>query len=160
MINGIRTFVPMIRRHGEGGHVVNTASISGFFIRGGRNQGAYSMTKYAVVALSEALEQEVEDAGIGVSVLCPGAVETHIFASAATRPERFGGPYARPQQDAMRGATGRGLAPELVGQRVLQAIRQREFYVLTHAGERAAIKARHERIEAAFDRAEAWEKAR
>ena len=58
------------------------------------------------------------------------------------------------------GATGRGLAPELVGQRVLQAIRQREFYVLTHAGERAAIKARHERIEAAFDRAEAWEKSR
>jgi len=160
VINGIRTFVPMIRRHGEGGHVVNTASISGFFIRRGRNQGAYSMTKYAVVALSEALEQEVEDAGIGVSVLCPGAVETHIFESAATRPERFGGPYARPQQDAMRGATGRGLPPELVGQRVLQAIRQREFYVLTHAGERAAIKARHERIEAAFDRAHAWENAR
>ena len=159
VINGIRTFVPMIRRHGEGGHVVNTASISGFFIRGGRNQGAYSMTKYAVVALSEALEQEVEDAGIGVSVLCPGAVETHIFESAATRPERFGGPYVRPQQEAMHVA-GRGLAPELVGQRVLQAIRQREFYVLTHAGERAAIKSRHERIEAAFDRAEAWEKAR
>jgi NAD(P)-dependent dehydrogenase (short-subunit alcohol dehydrogenase family) len=151
VINGIR--------HGEGGHVVNTVSMSGFFIRGGRNQGAYSMTKYAVVALSEALEQEVEDAGIGVSVLCPGAVETHIFESAATRPERFGGPYARPQQEAMHVA-GRGLAPELVGQRVLQAIRQREFYVLTHAGERAAIKARHERIEAAFDRAATWEKAR
>jgi NAD(P)-dependent dehydrogenase (short-subunit alcohol dehydrogenase family) len=160
VINGIRSFVPMIRRHGEGGHVVNTASISGFFIRRGRNQGAYSLTKYAVVALSEALEQEVEDAGIGVSVLCPGAVQTHIFESAATRPERFGGPYARPQQEAMRGAMGRGLTPEVVGQRVLQAIRQREFYVLTHAGERATIKARHQRIEAAFDRAEAWEKAR
>jgi NAD(P)-dependent dehydrogenase (short-subunit alcohol dehydrogenase family) len=158
VINGIRTFVPMIRQHGEGGHVVNTASISGFFIRRGRNQGAYSMTKYAVVALSEALEQEVEDAGIGVSVLCPGAVETSIFASAATRPERFGGPYMRPQQDAMRGMMGHALPPEIVGQRVLNAIRQREFYVLTHAAERAAIKARHERIEAAFDRAEAWEK--
>ena len=154
VVNGIRTFVPMIRRHGEGGHVVNTASISGFFIRRGRNQGAYSMTKYAVVALSEALEQEVEDADIGVSVLCPGAVETHIMESAATRPERFGGPYERPQQAAMRGAMGLGLAPDVVGQRVLQAIRQREFYVLTHAHERAAIKARHDRIEAAFDRAD------
>src|SRR6185437_14935602 len=122
VINGIRTFVPMIRQHGEGGHVVNTASISGFFIRGGRNQGAYSMTKYAVVALSEALEQEVADANIGVSVLCPGAVSTHIFESAATRPERFGGPYARPQQEAMRGAMGRVLPPDLVGQRVLHAI--------------------------------------
>ena len=160
VINGIRSFVPMIRRHGEGGHVVNTASISGFFIRRGRNQGAYSMTKYAVVALSEALEQEVEDADIGVSVLCPGAVETHIMQSAATRPERFGGPYVRPQQAAMRGAMGLALAPEVVGQRVLQAIRQREFYVLTHAHERTAITARHDRIEAALDRATAWEKAR
>jgi NAD(P)-dependent dehydrogenase (short-subunit alcohol dehydrogenase family) len=158
VINGIHTFVPLIRRHGEGGHVVNTASISGFFIRRGRNQGAYSMTKYAVVALSEALEQEVGDVGIGVSVLCPGAVDTSIFASSVTRPDRFGGPYARPQQEAMRGAMGHGLPPELVGQRVLQAIRDREFYILTHASERAAIKARHERIEAAFDRAEAWEK--
>jgi NAD(P)-dependent dehydrogenase (short-subunit alcohol dehydrogenase family) len=160
VINGIRTFVPMIRSHGEGGHVVNTASISGFFIRRGRNQGAYSMTKYAVVALSEALEQEVEDAGIGVSVLCPGAVDTRLFASAATRPERFGGAYTRPQQEAMRGAMGRGIAPEAVGQRVLQAIQQNEFYVLTHAGERDAVKERHERIEAAFDRAEAWGKRR
>jgi NAD(P)-dependent dehydrogenase (short-subunit alcohol dehydrogenase family) len=160
VINGIRTFVPMIRRHGEGGHVVNTASISGFFIRNGRNQGAYSMTKYAVVALSEALEQEVADAGIGVSVLCPGAVDTRIFASAATRPEQFGGAYTRPQQETMRGAMGRGIAPDAVGQRVLQAIQQNEFYVLTHAGERDAVKARHERIEAAFDRAEAWGKRR
>ncbi len=160
VINGIRTFVPLIRRHGEGGHVVNTASISGFFVRKGRNQGAYSMTKYAVVALSEALEQEVEGAGIGVSVLCPGAVETQIFASAATRPERFGGPYVRPQQEALRGAAGRGLAPEVAGQRVLQAIQHNEFYVLTHAGERDAVKARHARIEAAFDRAAAWESGR
>lgn len=160
VINGIRAFVPLIRRHGEGGHVVNTASISGFFIRAGRNQGAYSMTKYAVVALSEALEQEVADANIGVSVLCPGAVQTRFFESAATRPERFGGPYARPQQAAMRGAMGHSLPPDLVGQRVLHAIQQREFYVLTHAGERAAVKARHDRIEAAFDRAEAWEKTR
>lgn len=160
VINGIRTFVPLIRRHGEGGHVVNTASISGFFVRKGRNQGAYSMTKYAVVALSEALEQEVEGAGIGVSVLCPGAVETQIFASAATRPERFGGPYMRPQQEALRGAAGRGLAPEVAGQRVLQAIQHNEFYVLTHAGERDAVKARHARIEAAFDRAATWESSR
>lgn len=157
VINGIRAFVPMIRSHGEGGHVVNTASISGFFVRRGRNQGAYSMTKYAVVALSEALEQEVEDAGIGVSVLCPGPVQTQIFASAGTRPERFGGPYVRPQQEALRGAMGHGLAPEAVGERVLHAIRNNEFYVLTHATERQAVKARHQRIEAAFDRAESWQ---
>jgi NAD(P)-dependent dehydrogenase (short-subunit alcohol dehydrogenase family) len=69
VINGIRAFVPMIRSHGAGGHVVNTASISGLFPRAGQNQGAYSMTKYAVVGLSEALEQELTGSGIGISVL-------------------------------------------------------------------------------------------
>jgi NAD(P)-dependent dehydrogenase (short-subunit alcohol dehydrogenase family) len=57
VVNGIRTFVPMIRAHGEPGHVVNTGSMSSLFVREGRNQGAYAMTKYAVLALSEALEQ-------------------------------------------------------------------------------------------------------
>jgi NAD(P)-dependent dehydrogenase (short-subunit alcohol dehydrogenase family) len=155
VVNGIRTFVPMIRRHGEGGHVVNTASISGFFVRGERNQGAYAATKYAVVALSEALEQETAGSGIGVSVLCPGAVRTAIFDSAATRPERFGGPYTRPSQEMLRSASSSGaLAPEAVGQRVLHAIRDNEFYIFTHTAERDIVQARHDRIHDAFDRAE------
>ena len=91
VINGIRTFVPMIRGHGQGGHVVNTGAVSSLFVREGRNQGAYAMTKYAVLALSEALEQELAGSGIGVSILCPGGVNTSIFDSAATRPDRFGG---------------------------------------------------------------------
>jgi NAD(P)-dependent dehydrogenase (short-subunit alcohol dehydrogenase family) len=155
VINGIRTFVPMIRGHGEGGHVVNTASISGFFLRAGRNQGAYSMTKYAVVGLSEALEQELQGSGIGISVLCPGAVRTSIFDSAATRPEKFGGPYQRPEQEALRSASSpASLDPEAVGRRVLRAIRDDEFYVFTHTGEREAVQARHDRIRAGFDHAE------
>jgi NAD(P)-dependent dehydrogenase (short-subunit alcohol dehydrogenase family) len=156
VINGIRTFVPMIRRHGEGGHVVNTGSVSSLFVRQGRNQGAYAMTKYAVLALSEALEQEVAGSGIGVSILCPGAVRTSIFDSAATRPERFGGAYSRPEQEALRSALASGaLSPEAVGQRVLAAIRDGEFYIFTHTTERAAVQARHDRIRAAFDRADA-----
>jgi NAD(P)-dependent dehydrogenase (short-subunit alcohol dehydrogenase family) len=155
VINGIRTFVPMIRNHGEGGHVVNTASISGFFLRAGRNQGAYSMTKYAVVGLSEALEQELEGSGIGISVLSPGAVRTSIFESAATRPEKFGGPYQRPEQEALRGSfSAASLNPEAVGRRVLRAIQDNEFYVFTHTGERDAVLSRHDRIRAGFDHAE------
>lgn len=146
VINGIRSFVPLIRSHGEGGHVVNTASISGFFIRKGRNQGPYSMSKYAVVALSEALEQETEDDNIGVSVLCPGPVRTNLLASISTGP-------------ATPAAMGSRLEPDAIGRRVVQAIRDREFYVLTHASERGVIKARHARIDAAFDRAEAWQRS-
>jgi NAD(P)-dependent dehydrogenase (short-subunit alcohol dehydrogenase family) len=154
VINGIRTFVPMIRGHGQGGHVVNTGSISSLFVRNGRNQGAYAMTKYAVLALSEALEQELAGSGIGVSILCPGGVNTSIFTSAATRPDRFGGSYSRRGQKATKSASATGmLAPDVVGRRVLQAIQDNEFYILTHTGERAAIGARFDRIRAAFDRA-------
>jgi NAD(P)-dependent dehydrogenase (short-subunit alcohol dehydrogenase family) len=155
VINGIRSFVPMIRSHGQGGHVVNTGSISSLFVREGRNQGAYAMTKYAVLALSEALEQELAGSGIGVSVLCPGGVTTSIFDSAATRPDRFGGSYSRPQQEAMKSAAAAAaLAPDVVGRRVLQAIQDNEFYILTHTGEREIITARFDRIKAAFDRAD------
>jgi NAD(P)-dependent dehydrogenase (short-subunit alcohol dehydrogenase family) len=155
VINGIRTFVPMIRSHGQGGHVVNTGSVSSLFVREGRNQGAYAMTKYAVLALSEALEQELAGSGIGVSILCPGGVNTAIFDSASTRPDRFGGSYHRPQQEALKSAFAPGaLPPEIVGRRVVQAIRDNEFYILTHSNERATIAARFDRIKAAFDRAD------
>jgi NAD(P)-dependent dehydrogenase (short-subunit alcohol dehydrogenase family) len=155
VINGIRTFVPMIRAHGLGGHVVNTGSVSSLFVREGRNQGAYAMTKYAVMALSEALEQELAGSGIGVSVLCPGGVTTSIFDSAATRPDRFGGSYSRPEQEALKAAFApSALSPETVGLRVLRAILDNEFYVLTHTHERTIITARLDRIKAAFDRAD------
>ena len=140
VINGIHALLPLIRRHGEGGHVVNTGSISSLFVREGRHQGGYAMTKYAVLALSEALEQETKGSGIGVSVLCPGPVDTHFFTTyGAANVPRFTDP----------------IAPDAVGVRVLRAIRDNEFYVFTHANERAVIEARFARIGAAFDRMEA-----
>jgi NAD(P)-dependent dehydrogenase (short-subunit alcohol dehydrogenase family) len=151
VINGIHALVPLIRRHGEGGHVVNTASISGFFVRDGRHQGGYAATKYAVVALSEALEQETKGSGIGVSVLCPGAVRTPLLAAVASRPTASTAGGSAP--DGI--STGR-IEPEAVGGRVVHAIRHDEFYIFTHTGERAVIEARHARIAAAFDRADAF----
>jgi NAD(P)-dependent dehydrogenase (short-subunit alcohol dehydrogenase family) len=144
-IHGIHALLPLIRRHGEGGHVVNTASISGFFVREGRHQGGYALTKYAVVALSEALEQETAGSGIGVSVLCPGPVRTQFFMS---------GPPGAVRADPTGGFTGR-IEPEAVGARVVHAIRYDEFYIFTHTDERAVVQARHARIAAAFDRADA-----
>jgi NAD(P)-dependent dehydrogenase (short-subunit alcohol dehydrogenase family) len=71
IIHGIRHFVPAILRHGQEGHIVNTASVAGFQNRRGTNQGPYSVSKYAALSLSEALEYELEGTNIGVSVLCP-----------------------------------------------------------------------------------------
>jgi NAD(P)-dependent dehydrogenase (short-subunit alcohol dehydrogenase family) len=144
-IHGIHALLPLIRRHGEGGHVVNTASISGFFVREGRHQGGYALTKYAIVALSEALEQETAGSGFGVSVLCPGPVRTQFFLS---------GPAGAIRADPTGGFTGR-IEPEAVGARVVHAIRNDEFYIFTHTDERAVVQARHARIAAAFDRADA-----
>src|SRR5436190_1994277 len=72
VIHGIRHFVLAILKHGEEGHIVNTASVAGFQNRRGTDQGPYSMSKYAVLSLSEALEHELEGTNVGVSVLCPG----------------------------------------------------------------------------------------
>jgi len=151
VINGVRAFLPLIRRQAEG-HIVNTASGSGFFIRPGRHQGPYAVSKYAVVAFSEALEQELAETGIGVSVLCPGAVQSAIHRSARNRPAQFGGPTDRPDEAFLESLAGRGLSPDEVGAQVLRAIRDKAFYIFTHASLRAPIEARHARILAAFDR--------
>src|SRR5271165_4745606 len=154
VIHGIHALVPLIRRHGEGGHVVNTASISGFFVREGRHQGGYAMTKYAVVALSEALEQETKGSGIGVSVLCPGPVRTPFFTAATTRRAEAPSRSNADGPESSAGFAGR-IEPEAVGARVAHAIRHGEFYIFTHTDERAVVQARHTRIAAAFDRADA-----
>ena len=92
IIHGIRHFVPAILRHGEEGHIVNTASVAGFQNRRGTDQAPYSMTKYAALSLSEALEHELEGTNIGVSVLCPGPINTNIARGARNRPDHMGGP--------------------------------------------------------------------
>jgi NAD(P)-dependent dehydrogenase (short-subunit alcohol dehydrogenase family) len=158
VINGIRTFVPSMKAHGQGGHIVNTASIAGLQVNPNFRTGAYSMTKYAVVALSEALEQELAGFNIGVSVLCPAAVDTGIHLSARSRPRRLGGAFERKADHFMGDLIKDGLRPEQVGQRVAEAIRDGEFYILTHSSPREWVERRFQRIMQAFDRAEAFEK--
>src|SRR5580704_2817766 len=90
---GIEIFGPLIEQHGEGGHIVSTASIAGL-ISGGST--AYNVTKYGVVALSEGLRAELAPRGIGVSVLCPGFIRTQITSSGRNLPPRFAGAFSEP----------------------------------------------------------------
>lgn len=90
--------------------------------------------------------------GIGVSVLCPGAVDTRLHASGQRRPARFGGPLERPQEAFLQDIMAGGLSADAVGALVVHAIRHAQFYIFTHQGLRAPIEARHARILAAFDR--------
>ena len=153
IIHGIRHFVPAIRKHGEEGHIVNTASVAGFQNRRGTDQGPYSMTKYAALSLSEALEIELEGTNIGVSVLCPGPIATNIARGARNRPDHMGGPRVSATDEATlaeRLATS-GLDPMKVGERVVDAIRTKTFYAFVSAVPADVIKARHRRIEEALN---------
>jgi len=80
VIHGIHSFLPRMLAQGGDGHIVNTASIAGLAVGRVRNVGAYHASKYAVVGLSEALRTELEPVGIGVSMICPGGVNTPLNA--------------------------------------------------------------------------------
>jgi NAD(P)-dependent dehydrogenase (short-subunit alcohol dehydrogenase family) len=131
MVHTLDAFVPGLVAQKEG-HVVCTASVGG--LRSAPLLGAYCATKHAVVALSESLFGELAGSGVGVSLLCPGAVATGIFESERNRPAEFGGQGTSPDrvrrgfQDAIRA----GMTPAAVAECVIAAIQAERFYVLTH----------------------------
>lgn len=157
VLHGVRTFLPHIRAHGEGGHIVNTASWAG--MQNALGFSPYATSKFAVVAMSEGLAKQVASLGIGVTVLCPGYVRARIGESARNRPERYGA-WTPPRPDSAAGilaATSAersqaGLDPLLVAAQVLQAIRDEELYVFTHPELRWEVEERFAAILAALDR--------
>ena len=153
IIHGIRHFVPAILKHGEDGHIVNTASVAGFQNRRGTNQAPYSMSKYAALSLSEALEHELEGTNVGVSVLCPGPINTNIARGARNRPDHMGGPQIRAADEAVLAErlASTGLDPRNVGERVVDAIRTKAFYAFVGAVPADVIRSRHRRIEDALN---------
>jgi NAD(P)-dependent dehydrogenase (short-subunit alcohol dehydrogenase family) len=158
VLYGIRTFLPHIRAHGEGGHIVNTASMAGMV--SGLGFSPYSASKFAVVAMSEGLAMHLKPLGIGVSVLCPGWVRTRITESARNRLERYGptptlDPASRAIMAQITGLVQSGLDPSEVAARVLAAIREDELYVFTHPQMRGEIERRFSDILAAMDKAAA-----
>src|SRR4051812_12993189 len=87
VVNGVRTFLPIMLKQDEPGWMVNTASTMGLVFGG----NMYGITKHAVVALTERLYTELKqaDAKVGVSLLCPGMVNTRIFSTDRVRPDEL-----------------------------------------------------------------------
>jgi NAD(P)-dependent dehydrogenase (short-subunit alcohol dehydrogenase family) len=154
----VRAFLPHMRAHGEGGHIVNTASIAGMINRF-HGFHPYAATKFAVVGMSEGLAVELKPFGIGVSILCPGFVRTNTLESARNRPERYGrttlAGTANPLYARFAELVRTGMDPAEVARRVLAAIRNDELYVFTHPETREAVQERFQAILAAFDKAAA-----
>jgi NAD(P)-dependent dehydrogenase (short-subunit alcohol dehydrogenase family) len=160
VLHGIRSFLPHIRAHGEGGHFVNTASMAG--MNAGLGFSAYVASKFAVVGMSEGLAQQLAPLGIGVTVICPDYVRTRIGASGRNRPERYGPTQtfdpASPTGMLLARITQNieaGLEPSAVATQVLNAIREDKFYVFTHPGVRGELEERFATIMAALDEAAA-----
>lgn len=159
VVNGLQSFVDHIKSHGEGGHIVNTASMAGHLAIPGL--GIYNASKFAVVAISETLKADLAEQDIGVSVLCPGLVDTNIFGSGRNRPNElqaetdtsdlasalFG--EGTPEERMQRLRT-MALDPALVGDMVLHAIRENELYIFTHPEIEEAVSQRASGMTEAF----------
>ena len=114
VVHGMAAFLPHMRAHGEGGHIVNTASMAGLLSGGGMGFSPYSASKYAVVAMSEGLRAELQPHGIGVSVLCPGYVSTRISEAGRNRQPQYGAHAASPRTAAVAELVRAGLNPNAV----------------------------------------------
>ena len=134
MINGVQTFLPRMIERKRGGHIVNTASMSAFVALPG--SAIYCTTKYAVRGYSESLKIELDKYGIGVSILCPGGVNTNIHESVLSRPERYGqtGYYGNdPKRFAeLRAVIAGGIEPVDLARVVRGAVERDEFWILPY----------------------------
>ena len=151
VVHGVSTFVPLIKRQGEGGHIVNTASMAGFLP--GTGFGPYTATKFAVLGISEALQVELEPAGIGVSVLCPGWVATNITDSRRNWPKEYGDPPPRiegPVAAQIAELVKNGMKPADVAALVLNAVQNNQLYIFTHPHMRPPLEKRVDRFIAAY----------
>jgi NAD(P)-dependent dehydrogenase (short-subunit alcohol dehydrogenase family) len=154
VIHGIRAFVPRMLEQDTAGHIVNTASVAGL-VDGG---GIYGATKHAVVSLSESLYRQLAAANskLGVSVLCPGFVDTHIWDSPRNRPAHLA-PEEAPseralqraaaQREQLRATLATGYSPAEVAAAVVDGIRAERFYVVAaQPAIKELIRLRAERV--------------
>ena len=153
VVYGAKVMVPLIKDHGEGGWIVNVASMAG--MGGVPYSGAYNATKAAVVALSEAWAEELRAKGIHVAVLCPAFVQTRIYDSERNRPAQYKSKTLNPDEESSFSKKARemvqnGIDVTVVGKRVVEALNEGELYIFTHPNYRQVVQHRSARIDEAF----------
>ncbi len=119
---------------GEGGHIVNTASMAAFLPSSAAV--TYTAAKFGVRGLTEALRYSLYQYNIGVSVFCPGLINSGIYESEKMRPPELASSSSEKNEKAMAFVpqlnTTAGMAPEEVGERVLAGIRRNQLYIFSH----------------------------
>jgi NAD(P)-dependent dehydrogenase (short-subunit alcohol dehydrogenase family) len=148
----VNAFVPLLRAQSDGAQIVVTSSMAGLLASppshsGGVHVGLYTVMKHALVGYAEMLRGELEPEGIGVSVLCPGPVESNAVATSARhRPERFGGPM----EEIVAGDLPGAMPNEEVGPIVVRGIVANRAYIFTHPRTGRAVRARQDAVMADF----------
>ncbi len=146
VLYGIQVFVPHMLAHGEDGHIVNTASLAGLMPGG----GAYSVSKHAVLTLTEGLYQQFQmlGANLSASVLCPGFVNTNIGSAERNKPAEFGDASQRTaeQEAAIDVMLGGGMDPSQVADLVFDSIVEQRCYILPHPAWDDVVRGRVEHV--------------
>jgi NAD(P)-dependent dehydrogenase (short-subunit alcohol dehydrogenase family) len=150
VINGIVSFLPKMRAHGEGGHIVNTSSMAGIIPLTSQG-GIYCASKFAVRGLSDSLRLALGRYDIGVSVLCPGLTKSQLMSSEKLRPTHLAS-KAKFETRSQHGISpsNAGMDPVEVGERVLLGIRRNEAYILPHGEFLDEVRGLFDEILAAF----------
>lgn len=166
VVNTLQTVLPRMLAHGEPAHIVNTASMAGHF--GIAGMSVYNASKFAVVGLSESLRADLAETPVNVSVLCPGVVRTGIFESGRNRPTRLMTSVDTAAQTLTSDASDEerperisdmletGLEAETVGDMVLDAVRENEFYIFSHPEYAPVLQMRSAEQAQAFERWQRW----
>lgn len=160
VLYGTQVVTPLLKSHGEGGWIINVASMAGMI--GMPYAGAYSASKAAVVSMTESWSAELKRHNISVSALCPAFVKTRIHESHRNRQAQY-----KTSQDTMPSKANAesgfnkaaalvegGIAPELLAKRVVEALASGQTYIFTHPNYRSVTQARSEAIDAAYQDAE------
>jgi NAD(P)-dependent dehydrogenase (short-subunit alcohol dehydrogenase family) len=147
VLHGVRTFTPLLLAQNEETHIVNTASIAGLIFS---VLGIYSVTKHAIVSLSEALYLDLQKvhARVGVSVVCPFWVKTNILTSVRNRPAELQVENRPPTPEELAGLQvvgkliAEGGSPDFIADCVFEAIQTGQFYVVPTPETKGAISMR------------------
>jgi short-subunit dehydrogenase len=153
VLNGIQVIVPRILRHGEGGHVVSTASKAALLPVPGC--GLYNATKSAVVGIMETMAEDLAGTNVGASAFCPGGYQTNLGASSAEVTAELTGEAAPPPPPkdgggAMPSWDGLLRSADDAGARVVRGVKRGDLYILTHSEFRDGVESRANAILRAF----------
>lgn len=154
VIHGVQSFLPLLKANPDGGQILNTASVAGLATI--PMLGAYSVSKFGVVALTEALADELraENSKVGAGLLLPGPVRSNLNKSQRNRPMVTGeSALIDVDLDDLSGVIGDTVPwmdPIDAGRIAVEAIKDGRLYAITHPAFYGEIGARHAAIAAAF----------